>query len=138
MTSIASNFVNSYVNDDRYKTVLNNTVQQATFMKTPYEISSGARAAGLLRKPANYSAGMGQMLDEKARQEDQVRANAANNTGSPFAANSFVDSYLRFANYQQMKMAQKQRGRYTGNAYFTLPFVLFLAIIGFVLFRKLR
>lgn len=138
MASIASSFVNGYINDDRYKTTLSNHAQQAQFMKAPYELTSGAIQSGLLRKPANVSAGFGQMLEEKSKQEQQVHANAINNTGSPYAANSFVDAYLQQSNYQQMRMAQKNKGRYTGNSYMTIPFVLLFVIAGIILFRKLR
>lgn len=137
--SLAANFVEAFQRDSEYNVRLNNLKQNAEYLKAgPTEITSGTQAYGLLRKPPHVTQGFGQVMKENYMQEEQVRANAANNTGSAYIATSWVNSYLQQSNYQNLINQQKTRGsRYT-SSYMSIPFVLLILVGAVVLFKKLR
>lgn len=137
--SLAANFVEAFQQDTAYKTRQSNLKQNAEYLKAgPTEITSGTQAYGLLRKPPHVSQGFGQVMKENYMQEEQVRANAANNTGSAYIATSWVNSYLQQSNYQNLINQQKIGGsRYTAR-YASIPFLLLFLVVGVVLYKKLR
>jgi hypothetical protein len=139
MASLASNFVAAFKQDDTYFSRLDNTKQKADFLKAgPHEITSGTQAYGLLRKDPIMNQGFGQMLAEQNRQSEQAKANQANNTGSPFIATAWVNTYLQQSNYQNLINQQRSgRSRYSYR-YMSIPFLLFVGVVFLVVYKKLK
>jgi hypothetical protein len=137
--SLAANFVEAFQRNSEYSVRHNNLKQNAEYLKAgPTEITSGTQAYGLLRKPPHVTQGFGQVARDNYMQEEQVRANAANNTGSAYIATSWVNSYLQQSNYQNLINAQKVGGsRYT-SSYASIPIALLLFVVAVVLYKKLR
>jgi hypothetical protein len=137
--SLAANFVEAFQRDSEYNVRHNNLKQNAEYLKAgPTEITSGTQAYGLLRKPPHVTQGFGQVAKDNYMQEEQVRANAANNTGSAYMATSWVNSYLQQSNYQNLINQQKAGGSKYTSAYMSVPVMLLCLVVAVVLYKKLR
>lgn len=137
--SIASSFVAAFQQDTDYFKRVDGIKEKADYLKAgPVEITSGVQNFNLLRQRQVMNNGIGAMLQEKQNQEDQVRANAANNTGSPYLATGWVNSYLQQSNYQNLIAQQRAGGRALSRRYLSIPLALLILVFVFIAFRKLR
>ena len=138
--AVASQFVAAFTQNDPYFQRVDNIKQKAEFMKAgPYEITSGTQAYGLLRQNPIVTQGIGSMLKERKLQEDQVDANRANNTGSPFIATQWVNSYLAQSNYQNLINEQKKSSsRRYSSRYLSIPLLLVLVVVVMFIWRRFR
>lgn len=138
--AVSSQFVAAFTQSDPYFNRTDNIKQKADFMKAgPYEITSGTQAYGLLRKNPIVTQGIGGMLKEQSMQADQARANQANNTGSPFIATQWVNSFLAQSNYQNLINEQKKRSsRAYSKRYLSIPILLALGVVIMFIWRRFR
>lgn len=138
--AVASQFVAAFTQQDPYFTRVDGIKQKAEYLKAgPYEITSGTQAYGLLKKDPIVTQGIGSMLKEQALQADQVRANQGNNTGSPYLATNWVNSFMAQSNYQNLINEQKKRGsRQYSSRYLSIPLLLLLAVMILFAWRRFR